>query len=150
MSPSSDAANEAPASALAADLRMAISAVNRRLRDQAHSADLTGSQKSVIARLERDGPATVTSLALAEGIRPQSMGATVASLEAMGLIGGHSDPADGRRTILDLTDQCREMLREGRAARQDWLLQALQARLTGAERDRMADMVVLLNRLIES
>ena len=137
------------ASALADDIRMMISGLKRRLREQNQSTDLTDSQKSVIVRLERDGPATVTSLAQAEGIRSQSMGATVAGLEELGLVSGAADPADGRRTILSLTDHCRNILREGRAARQDWLLRAVQTHLTKAEQDQLAGAVALLNRLVE-
>ena len=63
---------------LAGEIRVTLSKLSRRLREQAHAADLTGAQKSALLRLERDGPATVTTLARAEGGRPQSMGATVA------------------------------------------------------------------------
>ena len=79
---------------LAGELRVTLSKLSRRLREQAHAADLTGAQKSALLRLERDGPATVTTLARAEGVRPQSMGATVGALESMGLLAGSPDPAD--------------------------------------------------------
>ena len=46
-------------------------------------------------RLEKDGPATASSLARAEGMRPQSMGAVVAALESAGLMRGAPDPTDG-------------------------------------------------------
>ena len=141
---------ESNASALADDIRLMMSGLKRRLREQNQSTDLTDSQKSVIVRLDRDGPTTVTTLAQAEGIRSQSMGATVASLEAMGLVSGAPDPTDGRRTILSLTDHCREILSEGRAARQDWLVRSLQTSLTAAEQDQLASLIPLLTRLIES
>ena len=141
--------DEIRTSALADDIRMMVSGLKRRLREQNQSADLTNSQKSVIVRLERDGPATVTGLAQAEGIRSQSMGATVARLEAIGLVRGEPHPTDGRRTILSLTDHCRVLLTEGRAARQDWLVRSLQTRLTSAERDQLAGLIPLVSRLIE-
>jgi DNA-binding MarR family transcriptional regulator len=150
MSDPSVGPDESKASALADDIRMMISGLRRRLREQNQSTDLTDSQKSVIVRLERDGPTTVTGLAQAEGIRSQSMGATVASLDAMGLVSGAPDPTDGRRTILSLTGHCREILSEGRAARRDWLVRSLQTNLTAAEQDRLAGLIPLLTRLIES
>ncbi len=55
-----------------------IGKLSLRLREAAHPGDFTWSQKSVLTRLEREGPATVTTLARAEGVRPQSMGATMA------------------------------------------------------------------------
>jgi DNA-binding MarR family transcriptional regulator len=105
--------------ALAAELRVAIGNLKRRFRDQPSLGDLTWSQLCVISRLDREGPATVTTLARLEGVRPQSMGATVSALETAGLVRGSPDPADGRQTILSLTDAWREWLTAGRAAKED-------------------------------
>jgi len=109
--------DDAHALTLAGDLRVVIGQLRRRLREQASFGDLTFSQASVLSRLEREGPATVTSLARAEGMRPQSMGATVSALQAAGLVSGSPDPRDGRQTILSLTDACQEWIRAGRAAK---------------------------------
>ncbi len=139
----------APAAALAGDLRVVLSRLNRRLREQGHPGDLTSSQKSVLLRLERDGPMTVTTLARAEGVRPQSMGATVAGLQAAGLLSGAPDAADGRQTILSLTPACTELIRTIRTAREDWLFAVIEAKLTPAEQRKLADAVVLLERLLD-
>jgi len=114
-------------STLAGELRVSIGKLTRRVREQAHPGDFTSAQKSILHRLERDGPVTVSSLARAESVRPQSMRLTVASLEKLGLVSGEQDPADGRQTFFSLTAACRETLRRSRAAREDWLLRALQA-----------------------
>ena len=140
----------APASALAAELRILISQLRHRLREQTHLGDYTWSQTSVIIRLERDGPATVSALARAEGVRQQSMGATISTLEAAGLVKGSPDPTDGRQTILSLTDACREMIRASRAAKEDWLFHAIQKRLSPAEQERLATDLELLKRLSDS
>ncbi len=134
---------------LAADLGTLIGQFKRRLRQEASAGDFTVSQLSALGRLDRDGSMTVTELARAEGMRPQSMGATVAVLEAAGLVSGAPDPADGRRTILYLTPACRELIRAGRAARQDWLSGAIQKRLSAAEQEQLAAAAVLLRRLLE-
>lgn len=136
-------------SALAAELRALVGKLKRRLREQASSKDLTPSQVSVLLRLEKDGPATASNLARAEGMRPQSMGSVITALQAAGLVSGAADPTDGRQTILSLTDACREWVREGRAARQDWLLRTLEARLSPEELDKLVDAVELLKRLID-
>jgi DNA-binding MarR family transcriptional regulator len=135
--------------ALAGELRVLLGQLSRRLREQAHAGDLTGSQKSVLLRLERDGPATVTTLARGEGVRPQSMGATISSLEAAGLVFGSQDPADGRRTILSLTVACRERIKATRAAKEDWLFRALRAKLSKPEQEKLATAVELLKRLVD-
>jgi len=134
---------------LAADLRVLISRLSRRLRDEAHLGDFTWSQLKVLIRLERDGPATVTALADAEGVRPQSMGATVAALKAAGFVSGAPDPADGRQTLLSLTAACRKAIKAGRAAREDWLLRTLQARFSPAEQKALAKSLELLARLVD-
>ncbi|MDE1147710.1 MAG: MarR family transcriptional regulator [Azospirillaceae bacterium] len=136
-----------PAAAVAAELRALVGKLRRRLREQASPGDFTPSQISVLQRLERQGPATVSSLARAEGMRPQSMSATVAPLEAAGLLSGAPDPNDGRQTLLSLTDHCRRLLADGRAARQDWLTRTLQSRLSVAEQHQVAVAIELLKRL---
>ncbi|HEY2483140.1 MAG TPA: MarR family transcriptional regulator [Caulobacteraceae bacterium] len=140
----------AEASALAAELHIVIGALGRRLREQADVGDLTSAQKSVLLRLERDGPTTGTALARAEAMRPQSMGAIIAALEAAGHVAGAPDPSDGRQTILSLTDHFRDWVSAARAARRDWLLGALQAQLTAQERRQLASAVELLKRLLNS
>jgi DNA-binding MarR family transcriptional regulator len=139
----------AQAAALAADLRVVIGKLIRRLREQARADDLSWSQMSVLGRLERDGPATVTLLARAEGVRPQSMGATIAALEAAGLVVGTPDPADGRSTILSLTDTCRDMIRANRAAKEDWLFHAIRTRFSASDQAALANAAALLQRLAD-
>jgi DNA-binding MarR family transcriptional regulator len=137
------------AAALAGDLRALVGKLKRRLREQANVGDLTPSQVSVLLRLEREGPTTMSNLARAEGMRPQSMGSAVAVLEAAGFVSGAPDPNDGRQSILSLTDRCREWIREGRAARQDWLFRTIRARLSPQEQKDIAATVELLRRLVD-
>ncbi len=138
------------ASVLARDLRVLFGTLKRRLREQGHAGDLTPSQASILLRLERDGPATVTSLARAEGIRPQSLGATVAVLEAAGHVAGSPDPADRRQTLLALTPACRDWITAGRAAREDWLSRAIRRELDASEQDQLAAAIALLKRVATS
>lgn len=136
-------------SVLAQDLRALMGKLKRRLRDQAHIGDLTPSQVSVLLCLEKGGPATASRLARAEGMRPQSIAPVIAALENAGLVSGAPDPADGRQTLLSLTQACRKWVEEGRAARQDWLTRNLQARLSAEEQDKLAEAIELLKRLVD-
>ena len=52
---------------------------------------------TVLGRLDREGPASISDLAAAERMRPQSMAQTVRDLEAAGLVSRRPDPDDGRR-----------------------------------------------------
>ena len=136
--------------AVAGELRVLIGKLKRRLREEAHLGDFTWSQVEVLVRLEREGPATVSSLARAEGVRPQSMGETLSALKTAGLVSGAPDPNDGRQTVLSITDACREMIRAGRAAREDWLFRAIRTKLAAAEQEELARAVELLKRLVDS
>ena len=135
--------------ALAGDLRISVGKLVRRLREQAHSGDFTSAQKSVLLRLDRDGPATVSALARAESVRPQSMRVTVVGLESMKVVSGNPDPTDGRQTLIDLTPSFRKALNANRAAREDWLLRALQAQLSSQELNDLAAAIKLLQRLAD-
>ena len=137
------------ASRLAAELRTTFGQIKRKLRQHSGLNDFTSSQIAVILRLEKDGPATVSSLARAEGMRPQSMSAIIASLEEMGLVAGAADPNDGRKTLMSLTKACKKQIEDGRAARQDWLAQAIQQKLSPPEQKTVSSAIQLLSRLTE-
>ena len=137
------------ASALAAELRAVFRQLKMRAREHGGGNDLTPSQASVLLRLEMDGPATVSSLARAEGMRPQSMSAVVTSLQDAGLVGGAPDPGDGRKTLMSLTPKCLKWLREGRTARQDWLTTIISQKLSAPEQVKLQKTIKLLTRLVE-
>lgn len=149
MDDASNGPDKARAAALAAELRALVGKLKRRFREQGNSSDLTPSQMSVLLRLEKDGPATMSALARAEGVRPQSMGAIIAPLEAAGHVAGASDPNDGRQTILSLTEACRDWMLKARAARQDWLHRTIEARLSPAEQHQLAAAIDLVKRLVD-
>jgi DNA-binding MarR family transcriptional regulator len=149
MNRTSPATESQQLTALAGELRVVIGKLVRRAREQAPAGDFTNSQKSVLLRLERDGPATVSMLARAEGVRPQSMRITVAALEAAGAVNGKPDPKDGRQTFVSLTPSFMKIVKTGRAAKEDWLFRALQAQLTAREREQLAAAAKLLSRLAD-
>jgi DNA-binding MarR family transcriptional regulator len=134
---------------IAAELRVLLGRLRRKLREETSHGDFSWSQLSVLARLDRDGPATVTVLARAEGVRSQSMGATTAALQADGWLSGVPDPADGRQTILALTDPARDQITLWRAAREDWLSRAIDNHLAPDEQQVLGDAVELLKRLVD-
>jgi len=136
--------------AVAGELRVVLGRLKRRLREELHMGELSWSQVSVLGHLERGGPATVTTLARAEGMRPQSMGATVAVLERAGLVSGVADPNDGRQTVISLTVACRDLIKASRAAREDWLFRSIRTNLTPAEQKQLANAVELLKRVADS
>ena len=135
---------------IAAALRVSIGLLRRRLRQVRPDDELTLPESSALAWLDRTGPATPGALAKLEQISPQSMGATLAALEARGLVERHPDPADGRRVVLSVTGAGLELLRNKRGARTEQLAQALSAGFTAAELRQLATAAPLLERLAQS
>jgi DNA-binding MarR family transcriptional regulator len=135
------------AATAARELRVVVSRLRRRLREIQATGELTPSQTSVLSRLSKDGPASTSELAAVEGVRPQSMAATVAALEGEGLIERRPDPDDGRRQVLSLTAAAGELIAGSRQAREEWLARAFQDEYTEHERRTVVAALELLDRL---
>ena len=88
-----------------ADVRGVVGRLRRRLREVAadDGGGLSPSQMAVFNRLAKDGDSSASVLAAAEGMRPQSMAAILAALDARGLIQRRPDPEDGRRQLITLS-----------------------------------------------
>ena len=78
------------------------------------------------------------------------MGATVAALQARGLIERRPDPQDGRRAVLSVTAAGRDVVRDKRNARTEQLARALSAGFTPAELSQLMAAAPLLERLAQS
>jgi DNA-binding MarR family transcriptional regulator len=141
---------ELDASEVAGALRVSIGLLVRRLRQVQAEGDLTLPESSALARLGRDGPATPSALAKREQISPQSMGATLATLETHGLVARRPDPADGRSVIISLTEAGRETVQNRRAAKTEHLAEALATTFSRAEREQLMAAALLVERLAES
>ena len=104
----------------------------------------------MLARLEREGPATTSALAAAERVRPQSMAQTIAELGAAGLVARSPDPTDGRQILIELTERGRTTLAEERARREGWLANAIESELTAGEQETLLQALPILRRLAQS
>src|SRR5260370_12266819 len=62
----------------AAELSLAIGQLMRRLRTEANPGELSWSQITTLARLDKVGWMTTADLARSEFVKPQSMGTTLA------------------------------------------------------------------------
>jgi DNA-binding MarR family transcriptional regulator len=142
-------AGDPGAEQVAAALRVSVGLLVRRLRQAQAAGELTLPETSVLVRLDRAGPTTAGELAKLEQISPQSMGATVAALEAGGLVRRAPDPDDGRRAVISLTQAGLNTLRSRHNARTQMLAHALA---TGFTRDELAQLMAvapLLERLAQ-
>jgi DNA-binding MarR family transcriptional regulator len=133
---------------VAAEIRGTLASLYRRIRQTKQTGELTLPESSALSRLRHNGPTTGATLAKLEQISPQSIGVTVASLEAKGLIQRSADPADGRRVILSLTSAGDATVEARRSAREQQFTRALSA-LSADERAQLLQVMPLLERLLE-
>ncbi|MFD0319064.1 MarR family transcriptional regulator [Streptomyces flavalbus] len=145
----------------AADIWVVVSRIRRKLRALEAAEEAVGPgrgedrepsppQSSVLRRLARNGPASASDLAAAEGVRPQSMAKTVLALEQAGLVVRSQDPDDGRRQLVSLTERGYERRRGDRLARQEWLARALQEHGTEEEVRAVITAMALLDRVAQA
>jgi DNA-binding MarR family transcriptional regulator len=126
---------------VAAALYLSVGLFKRRLRQLSAPGELSLPESAALRKLERGGPATVTA---------QSMGATLGTLEARGMVKRQSDPADGRRAVMSVTESGLSALSDKRNARIAQLTQALAAGFTPEEMGQLMAAAPLIERLAES
>jgi DNA-binding MarR family transcriptional regulator len=130
------------------DFTQAIGLLVRRVRAASASHELSLTESAVMARLAKEGPATTADLARAEGMKPQSMGATVAALEALGLVERKPHPTDGRQMNIELTAKGAAVRKSARDAKRTWVAQAI-AQLDEQERETLFTAGEIIKRLVE-
>jgi DNA-binding MarR family transcriptional regulator len=138
---------EVTSALLAHELRETVGRLVRRLR--AEPGPSVG-RMTVLARLDRGGPASISDLATAERMRPQSMAQTVGDLERAGFVSRRPDPDDGRRAFVELTAAGLDLLQTIRARRETWLAEALEQELDPHEREVLREAVALLGRVADA
>ena len=111
---------------LSAGLRIAVMRLARRLRAERVETDLTLSQLSALASVERHGPVTLGTLAAHERVQPPSMTRVVGLLADRGLLTRAAHQTDGRQVVVAVTDDGRDLLREDRRRREAWLARQLR------------------------
>jgi DNA-binding MarR family transcriptional regulator len=86
---------------------------------------LDRSAYGIMARLADDGPQRLGSFATAFGLDPSTITRQVQALERAGLAARTTDVTDRRASILDLTDEGREVLMRTRAYRRERMREAM-------------------------
>jgi DNA-binding MarR family transcriptional regulator len=130
------------------DFTQAIGLLVRRMRAAAGSQELSFTEAIVMARLAKNGPATTADLARAEGMKPQSMGTTIAALEDMRMVERKPHPTDGRQVNIALTAKGAAVRKSAKDAKRTWLAQAI-AQLDEQERATLFKAAEIIRRLVE-
>ncbi len=132
---------------VAARLRLAVTRLGRRLRQQAESG-LTASTQSALATIARHGPLSLGELAAHEGVRPPSISTTVASLESQGMVARDLDATDRRVSRVWVTPRGRLRLQRDRSRKTAYLAARL-ARLDQHDLRLLDEAAAVMERLLE-
>jgi DNA-binding MarR family transcriptional regulator len=133
---------------LAARLRLAITRMARRLRQESGAGGETSpTRTAALATIERSGPLTPSALAEAERIQRPTATRVVATLEAAGLVTRTQDPADGRVALVAITPSGRTLLRRIRTRKNQYLAKRLRT-LDASELATLEQAARILERLL--
>lgn len=131
------------------DFIQAIGLLVRRVRAAAASHELSLTESAVMARLDKEGPATIADLARSESVRPQSMGASVTALEERGLVERKPHPTDGRQVNIVLSAKGSAVRKSVGEAKRTWLAAAV-AELNEEEQRILFRAGEIIRRLAKS
>ncbi len=142
LEPAPAAASTLDVGAVAGRLRLSVTRLSRRLRQEAADGH-TPSQLSALSVIVNEGPMTLGQVAERERVAPPSITKVVTKLEAEGLVERSADPTDGRVTHVTATKAGRNLIEEGRRRRTTWLA----ARIKSLPADEQARLVEALDAL---
>lgn len=132
---------------LAARLRLVVTHLSRRMRQQA-DADVTVSQLSALSAIHRAERVTLGDLAASERVQPPSMTRIVASLEEAGLVERSVDEADRRVVWVQLTAGGHRAVHRSRTRKNAYLQRRLRA-LPADEIEALDRATLILERLLQ-
>jgi DNA-binding MarR family transcriptional regulator len=131
---------------LSARLRVAVTRLNRRLRQQA-LAGLSPAQASALGTVNRLGSPTLGELAAAEQVQPPTVTRLVTSLEGAGLVVRETDGVDRRMVRVSITAEGRRNLQRIRTLKNAYLTRRL-ATLDPSEQELAEALTSLLEHLV--
>ena len=137
---------DGPDEELATRLRVAVTRLNRRLRQQS-LAGLSPAQASALGSISRLGTPTLGELAAAEQVQPPTMTRLVATIEQEGLVARVPDLADRRVSRVRITGDGRRVLQRIRTLKNAFLTRQL-AGLDPDDRELALELARLLERLV--
>ncbi|MGW6280914.1 MarR family winged helix-turn-helix transcriptional regulator [Kribbella sp. NPDC055071] len=131
-------------------LRRASTRLALRLRAERDTESPGRTGIAVLGQLHRRGALTASEIAAAERVQPQSLTRVLASLEEQQLISRSQDTRDRRRHTIELTERGRKLLADHMQSSDDWLADAIEARLNPTERAVLNLAAALLDQLLDT
>jgi len=137
----------APDLELAARLRLAVTRLARRLRQQS-SEGLSPSQTSALSSIERHGGLTPSELASVERIQRPSATRVAAALAEAGLVIREADASDRRVSRVTISREGAAVLKRSRSRKNAYLARRMRT-LDSGDLDTLARAAELIERLLE-
>lgn len=134
-------------STLGADLLSVVARINR-LANQRLRMPVPFAQARLLSTIEDRGEARISDLAALDHCSQPTMTTQVRRLEDAGMVSRTTDPQDARAVLIQITDAGVAALRQARLDRGAAVDPYLE-RLSDADRDCLAQAVVVMRRLIE-
>lgn len=133
--------------ALAARLRLGVTRLARRLRQEAEPG-ITPSMLATLSSVERHGPLTMSELCAVEQVQPPSMTRIVAALAEAELVTRTTDEDDRRVIRVEVSSSGRRLLERARRRKEAYLAKALRG-LEPGEIETLEAAAAILERLTE-
>ncbi|WP_245547104.1 MarR family winged helix-turn-helix transcriptional regulator [Nocardia brevicatena] len=111
------------------------------LRKQPREMSMTAT--ATMSTLRREGPRRITALAELQGVTQPSMTNLVSMLERDGMVSRKQDPADGRATLIELTDKGRDFMSE----RQRRMTTSITEHLAGLSAEELRNLLAAVPAL---
>ncbi|MET7620058.1 MarR family transcriptional regulator [Streptomyces sp. NPDC005408] len=105
--------------------------------------ELEPAAYGLLVRLEEAGQQRATELAAYFGVGKATMSRQLRALDELGLVAREPDPADGRASLVRLTEEGQVRFRRVRDARRDRYV----SKLAGWDRGEIAELARLLHQL---
>src|SRR5215467_1903634 len=123
--------------------------LGRISRERARAGEVTPQQAETLQLISERGAVSTSTLAVMLGIDPSTASRNLAGLERAGYITRRKGTDDGRQTDVRLTPRGKRTA-ESVATESRHILSTLMERLPRAERQRIADALEVLAKIIEA
>ena len=133
---------------LASRIRLVVTRLARRLRQQADLAGVSPTQIAALSTIERSGPMTLGALAKVEQVAPPTITAAVDRLKDQGLVKRQVDAIDRRVVRVEVTVAGRKLLDKSRSRKNAYLERRLRD-LSSADRATLERAAQILEGVLE-
>lgn len=133
---------------LGLQVRRAVARLHRRLRAERADGQLSDSQASILSKVVRDGPQSISALSEFEGMTPPSMNQIVNALVERGYVERQRTDRDRRQVLAVATELGIALTEANIRHRHEWLSAQLE-QLSAEELRALEKAAAVMRRLAD-